>query len=143
MSWIWKTFSKSKYATTPPNQFIQILPILLCGGMGIFGILKPQTLADDLGFTNNLSADGKSELRAVIGGFGIFMAGLLYFSKDTNFESGIRLTFATCMIGFASGRVISAIIDKEINAISIKSLCFELSLAAMTFKGFNSIDANK
>ena len=104
--------------------------------MGIIAILNPQFVADIVGYKAILGIDGKNEIRAVYGGFGLLIAGLLYYSKDTNLEIGVKLTVATSLIGMASGRIVSLMIDKEINPMSVIFLSSEISMAAMLFKGF-------
>ena len=134
---IWKTFVKSKYATTPNSKLIETIPIFSFGTMGIVALLNPQYIADIAGYTKGiLGVDGKNEIRAVYGGFGIFIATLLYFSKDTNLEIGVKLTVSSSLLGMASGRIISVIMDKQINMMSAIFGCSEVILAAMILRGF-------
>jgi Domain of unknown function (DUF4345) len=51
-------------------------------------------------------------VRAVYGGFGVAIAGLLVAAPTTAMAPGIYLTVAVALAGMAGGRVVSAVIER-------------------------------
>eukprot|EP01084_Bolivina_argentea_P121651 215578_1 len=133
---IWKSFVKSKYATKLGNKAVEPIPAILFGAMGLVGILQPQFMSDIVGYNSILPNEGRNEIRAVYGGFGLFTCGVLFFTNNTNLEIGAKFTVAMALAGMATGRAISFIIDKEIKTTSLIYLCSEYTLAALILQGF-------
>ena len=52
---------------------------------------------------------GRSEIRAVYGGFGVAVAILLALRPDP----GVRLALAVALLGMAAGRIVSAALDRR------------------------------
>lgn len=78
-------------------------------GMGLYGLAAPQALVRPFGIALNGST-GRSEVRAVYGGFGVAVAGvLLYAMLRPEVRTGILLTVAVALVGMAVGRVFSAL----------------------------------
>lgn len=78
-------------------------------GMGLYGLVAPDALIRPFGITEG-SPVYRSEIRAVYGGFGVAVAGLLVYALlRPDFRTGILLAVAVALCGMAAGRVISAI----------------------------------
>lgn len=82
-------------------------------GMGIYGLVAPVALLAPFG-TQVRSADGRNEVRAVYGGFGLTMAGALVLAatRTDDLRSGLVLAVALALAGMAGGRIISMVIDR-------------------------------
>ena len=62
--------------------------------MGLYALAAPTALAQPLGITLT-SSTSRSEVRAVYGGFGVAMAGILGFAAvNPEYRTGITLTAA-------------------------------------------------
>jgi Domain of unknown function (DUF4345) len=81
-------------------------------GMGIYALAAPAALVRPFGITLGESAS-RSEVRAVYGGFGLAIAGVLVFAAiaDGDLRRGILITVAAALAGMAFGRIVSAVID--------------------------------
>lgn len=81
-------------------------------GMGIYALAAPAALVRPFGITLVESAS-RSEVRAVYGGFGLAIAGVLVFAAiaDGDLRRGILITVAAALAGMAFGRIVSAVID--------------------------------
>lgn len=78
-------------------------------GMGIYGLVAPAALIRPFGVVLD-SPQSRSEVRAVYGGFGVAIAGVLvYAALHPELRNGILLAVAVALAGMAAGRVISAI----------------------------------
>jgi hypothetical protein len=80
-------------------------------GMGIYALATPDALVRPFGITLGQSAS-RSEVRAVYGGFGLAIAGvLLYAVVQPEHRAGILITVGAALAGMALGRLISAVVD--------------------------------
>jgi hypothetical protein len=80
-------------------------------GMGAIALVRPAQIVGYFG-TCDLTVDGRSEVRAVYGGFGIVIAALLAWTlMDPTLAAGILTTVAVSLVGMASGRVVSRLVD--------------------------------
>ena len=81
-------------------------------GMGIYALAAPAALVRPFGITLGESAS-RSEIRAVYGGFGLAIAGVLAYAVVAAGEvrAGILITVGAALAGMAFGRVVSAVID--------------------------------
>lgn len=80
-------------------------------GMGVAGLLKPQFVMDYFGVS--LTKDGRNEVRAVYGGFGLAIGGaLIWATQNGRYGAGIIFTVAVALAGMATGRAISAAIER-------------------------------
>lgn len=62
-----------------------------------------------------LSANGRNEVRAVYGGFGVAMALMLMVTLlHPTLRHGVCLTLAAALGGMGAGRIVSALIDRKI-----------------------------
>ncbi|MBC7300370.1 MAG: DUF4345 family protein [Nocardia sp.] len=85
---------------------------VLFAGMGLYALAAPAALARPFGLTV-ATAVSRSEIRAVYGGFGVAVAGVLFWSAFGGGElrAGAALTVGFALAGMAGGRVISGLID--------------------------------
>ena len=76
-------------------------------GMGLVGLAAPERIAATFG-TPVLSGDGRNEVRAVYGGFGVAIGALLLAAPA---RPGVPLCVATALGGMAGGRLVSALLE--------------------------------
>lgn len=82
-------------------------------GMGLYAIAAPTALVRPFGITLT-SSTSRSEVRAVYGGFGVAMAGILAIAAvRPDYRIGITLTVAVALVGMAVGRMLSAAIERR------------------------------
>jgi Domain of unknown function (DUF4345) len=80
-------------------------------GMGVYALAAPAALIRPFGITLE-QATSRSEVRAVYGGFGLAIAGVLaYAAVEPDVRTGILFTVGAALTGMAFGRVVSAVID--------------------------------
>ena len=81
-------------------------------GMGVVALAKPAFIGTffDVRFD---SADGRNEVRAVYGGFGLAIALVLWLAiGDPELRRGVFLTVAFALGGMSFGRVLSALVER-------------------------------
>jgi hypothetical protein len=79
--------------------------------MSLVAFASPATVVAYFG-TSELSVDGRNEVRAVYGGFGLVVAGVLAVAPYwPRFGPGILLTVGLSLLGMALGRAISRAVD--------------------------------
>jgi len=91
------------------------VPVLLVAAafaaMGLMALTRPESILAYFG-TRGLSRDGRNEVRAVYGGFGLAIAALLGVAQfHAAIRTGALLAVAVALLGMAAGRVLSALID--------------------------------
>jgi hypothetical protein len=80
-------------------------------GMGVYALAAPAALIQPFSITLG-DAASRSEVRAVYGGFGLAIAGVLaYAALEDDLRKGILLTVGAALAGMAFGRVVSAVVD--------------------------------
>jgi hypothetical protein len=81
-------------------------------GMGVYALAAPAALVRPFGITLGESAS-RSEVRAVYGGFGLAIAGVLVYAAVAggDFRRGILITVGVALAGMAFGRLVSAVVD--------------------------------
>jgi hypothetical protein len=106
-------------------------------GMGAIALARPARIVGYFG-TRELTVDGRNEVRAVYGGFGIAVAALLVWTlMDATLASGILTTVAISLIGMASGRIVSRLIDGTPGFYPALFFFVELGIAgALLFAAF-------
>jgi hypothetical protein len=78
--------------------------------MGVYALAAPAALVRPFGITLGEAA-ARSEVRAVYGGFGLAIAGVLsYAAVDVDLRTGIVLTVGAALAGMAFGRVAAAVV---------------------------------
>jgi hypothetical protein len=79
--------------------------------MALLAFASPASIVSYFG-TTELTVDGRNEVRAVYGGAGLAIAGLVAVAPHLpRFGPGILLTVALWLFGMASGRAISRAAD--------------------------------
>lgn len=79
--------------------------------MGLLALARPERIVAYFG-TRELSRDGRNEVRAVYGGFGLATAGLLCAAQvHAALRPGALLAVAVALLGMAGGRIVSALLD--------------------------------
>lgn len=95
---------------------MELLVIALTGvffaGMGVFALTRPTALIAPFGITLPIP-ESRAEVRAVYGGFGLAIAGVLALAAgDAALREGILITVAAALGGMAFGRVVSGVVDR-------------------------------
>lgn len=94
--------------------------------MGIGALVSPTAVTRQFGIPS-LTADGRSEVRAVYGGFGLAIAGVLVYAViNTDLREGIAVTVAIALFGMAAGRLISAALDRSMSKVAALYLVIEV-----------------
>ena len=80
-------------------------------GMGVYALAAPAALIRPFGITLEQPAS-RSEVRAVYGGFGLAIAGVLAYAAVAggDVRTGILITVGAALAGMAVGRVASAVL---------------------------------
>jgi len=94
--------------------------------MGAAALISPATVTRQVELQAS-SATGRSEIRAVYGGFGLAVAGLLvgtWFWPAA--RPGIVLAVAVALLGMAGGRLASAAVDRSLPRGAALYLVIEL-----------------
>jgi hypothetical protein len=83
-------------------------------GMGVYALAAPAALIQPFGITLEQPAS-RSEVRAVYGGFGLAIAGVLAYAAVAggDVRTGILITVGAALAGMAFGRIVSAIVDER------------------------------
>ena len=99
--------------------------------MGIGAIAKPALVTGQFGILE-LTAAGRNEVRAVYGGFGIFMAlALVVALRQSDLRDGILFVVVAALGGMAAGRLVSAVIDRAIDRAPLGFLVLEVVVAVL------------
>ncbi|MFD6062054.1 DUF4345 domain-containing protein [Rhodococcus wratislaviensis] len=95
------------------SEFLIIAVALFFAGMGVYGLAAPVRLVAPFGLSAD-SATSRAEVRAVYGGFGVAVAGLLFFAAFDihGIRSVAAVTVAVALLGMAFGRIVSAVADR-------------------------------
>jgi hypothetical protein len=80
-------------------------------GMGVYALAAPAAPVRPFGITLGESAS-RSEVRAVYGGFGLAIAGVLAYAAvaDGDLRTGILIAVGAALAGMALGRVAAAVL---------------------------------
>ncbi len=90
---------------------------LLFLGMGLCSLAAPERFLRTFG-SHVTGRDGRCEVRAVYGGFGVAMAALLgYVLVVDTFRTGALIGVAVALAGMALGRVVSGTIDRGLSPL--------------------------
>lgn len=96
--------------------------------MGVVALVHPERVVRLFG-TPALSTDGRNEVRAVYGGFGVAIGSLVLASLGLpTLRPGILVSVATAVFGMALGRVISRVVDGRAGPYPRLFLAVELLL---------------
>lgn len=99
----------------PVGTVVIVIVAVFFAGMGAYALAAPAAMLRPFGFDVD-NAVARSEVRAVYGGFGLAIAGVLGYASTTSgsLRSGIVLTVAVALAGMAFGRLVSALIEGRI-----------------------------
>jgi len=93
--------------------------------MGIASIVRPTLTAAQFGILE-LGREGRNEVRAVYGGFGLAMSSMLVAAAlAPEIRMGVTLTISLALAGMAFGRILSALIDRGIGCKAVFYFCLE------------------
>lgn len=97
-----------------PTTVIVVVAVFFLA-MGLYGLAAPAALIRPFGVVLS-SADARTEVRAVYGGFGIAMAGLLAVAAlDVGqVRQGAVLAVACALAGMAVGHLVGWVADRQI-----------------------------
>jgi hypothetical protein len=81
--------------------------------MALFALVRPAEILAQFGVAVE-SPDGRNEVRAVYGGFGVAVAALLAVAAlgDPATAEGIVVAVAFALVGMAAGRLLSAVRER-------------------------------
>lgn len=112
---------------------------LFFGVIGLAAIAKPQTLLQGFGIEAK-EPESRNEIRGVYGGFPIAVAALLLFSLTRpDLSDGILFALALSSAGMAFGRIVSALIDRNLGKHPATFLILELIVALMISSNFKGL----
>jgi hypothetical protein len=102
-------------------------------GMGVLALVDPERFVEPLG----LSAEpmlGTNEIRAVYGGFGIAISALILYSINRpELRPGVFTTVSVALCGMASGRLVSALVERGAHPLMWTVMAVEALLAGVMF----------
>ena len=118
---------------------MQIVVIAVVGvfflGMGAYALAAPAAILRPFEITLG-GAAARAEVRAVYGGFGLAIAGILGYAAATPgaVRTGVLFTVAAALAGMALGRIVSAVIDDRTSFYPNWFYCLvELAAAGVLF----------
>jgi Domain of unknown function (DUF4345) len=99
--------------------------------LGVMALAMPMQLLRGVGITV-VGRAGRSEIRAVYGGFPLAVVGLLCatFAMPT-VANGILLALAVVTLGMPAGRIFSALLDRGIGKLPMVFTVIELIAATL------------
>jgi hypothetical protein len=110
---------------------ITLFVAILFALMGIIALTKPWRILELFGISV-ATADGRNEIRAVYGGFGIAVCLLLTATLwRESIRPGVLIAVAAALLGMAAGRIVSAVIDRTLGRYPLIFLIVEVVLAVM------------
>ena len=80
-------------------------------GMGLVALARPERITATFG-SPSLTADGRNEVRAVYGGFGLAVAAMLALGSSTPLGDGIYVAVGIALLGMACGRLAAALVER-------------------------------
>ena len=99
-------------------------------GMGILALAAPERITAIFG-TTGLTADGRNEVRAVYGGFGVAVGVLLWVAASSPaLRAGVYVAVAASLGGMAAGRLIAAVFERPGRFYPCWFYCFAEALMA-------------
>lgn len=102
-------------------------------GMGMWSLAMPDRFLRVFG-SQVLDRDGRCEVRAVYGGFGVGIAGLLtYVAFVETHQIGVLLGVAVALAGMALGRVVSGAIDGGLSPLMAGTTIGEVLAALVLY----------
>ena len=103
-----------------------VLAAVMFAAMGLASFARPVQVMRQFG-TRELTVDGRNEVFAVYGGFGLAMAGtLLAAAVLPEIRTGVTLTLAMALGGMAFGRLVSLAVEGSMGRFPKLYLVIEL-----------------
>jgi hypothetical protein len=94
------------------SDAVIVLAAVFFAGMGTFALVRPAALIHPFGIILP-APESRAEVRAVYGGFGLAIAGMLALALTGHpAREGILMTVAAALGGMALGRLVSGVIDR-------------------------------
>ncbi len=95
------------------NEALTLIVAVGFAAMGLAALIRPADVLAQFGVSVETS-DGRNEVRAVYGGFGLAVAGLLAVAAlgEPATANGILVAVAFALIGMAAGRLLSALRER-------------------------------
>ncbi len=89
-----------------------LLVAVFFAGMGLVALVRPALIWAPVGVAPTTPAS-RNEVRAVYGGFGLALAGLLVVADRASegFREGVLVAIAVSIAGMAAGRLIALVIE--------------------------------
>ena len=104
--------------------------------MGVLSLVRPLDVVRQFG-VRELTADGRNEMFAVYGGFGLATAGVLFAAIFVpSVRPGVLLAVAFALGGMALGRLLSFAAERRIGRFPRLYLALELIGAALLAYAF-------
>jgi hypothetical protein len=98
-------------------SFLILSVALFFACMGAFALAWPDRVLANFG-TPTLTRDGRNEVRAVYGGFGLAIAGVLLATmRGADSAPGVFLAVSIALFGMAGGRLVSLAVDGSAGAV--------------------------
>lgn len=80
--------------------------------MGLVGLVAPERITSIFGVPS-LTADGRNEVRAVYGGYGVAMSAVLFAApRLPAIHQGVLACVAAALAGMAGGRIVAALVER-------------------------------
>ncbi|GAA0998768.1 DUF4345 domain-containing protein [Acrocarpospora macrocephala] len=95
------------------NSVIAVMAVFFLG-MGVYGLVAPAALIRPFRMVAD-SAEARSEVRAVYGGFGVAVAGALVaaLADAGGIRRGVLVTVALALLGMALGRLVARAVERS------------------------------
>ena len=113
------------------SELLVAWPAVFFLGMGLFALARPDRVVDRFG-TDVTTLDGRGEVRAVYGGFGIAVAAALFWTlvADDTSRWWVPLVVAVATLGMALGRLMSFALDRTRGSgLAWRYLALEVAIA--------------
>ena len=108
-------------------------------GMGCYALAAPTAIIRPFGIALG-GAPARSEVRAVYGGFGLAIAGVLGYAAVAagDVRTGILIAVGAALAGMAFGRLVSAVLDERTAFYPNWFYCLVEALAAAALFGVSA-----
>ena len=90
---------------------LTMIVAIFFGGMGLLALARPERITATFGIPS-LTCEGRNEVRAVYGGFGLAVAAMLALAPSTPLGDGIRVGVGIALLGMAGGRLAAALVER-------------------------------
>jgi hypothetical protein len=117
------------------SDLLVLLTAAFFGAMAIYALVRPADVLSRFGVAVATS-DGRNEVRAVYGGFGLAVAAMLVYAAVAGGRSALWIpsVVAISLAGMALGRLISLALESERGSKVVwQFLLVEVVLAALLF----------